>query len=383
MSEHTVKLMHLLLAVPLALALGGCASVGSLGSGSGPAKVQIGDISKLPQVQLPGASMEDARSVAMAAARTKGWDITAADANRLLLERPLPPDLPQAQALSSTLAPPRMQVETDIVDRRDGAIVALQAFAITNPGTKDEKRIDYTSDYENQLLISLSSLSSAWLAARDNVHSQVPTLAEFQQEHGGETEANATANLGDVAETVSAGGTAVAAAPTRSAPQPAPQAAAPRTAPASQPSWSEPAPRIVESSAPAPATSSAPPTTQVASSTLVAPTIEAPASPTTAAEAATPPQLRPGATGYAPAAAPMAPVEPAGSNDMLVLNQGSQKGLWAYYAEDFARLRGCSIGDHGAMLLQQAGGFEVHEVECTNGTNVLVKCRGGVCEAMR
>lgn len=326
--------------------------------------------------------MEEARSVAMAAARTKGWDITAADANRLLLERPLPPDLPQAQALNSPLAPPRMQVETAIVDRRDGAVVALRAFALTNPGTKDEKRIDYTSEYENQLLISLSSLSSAWIAARDKVRSEVPTLAQFE---GNQTAEADGGDLGNVAQTVASGAVASAAAPSpepvvRS--EPLPPVPTPAPAPAPTPA---PAPRVVQPAAPV--ASSAPPV-PVASSSLVAPTIEPPASPTTAAEAATPSQLRPGPSpdgGVSSPApiAPTAPAETAASNDMLVLNQGARKGLWAYYAEDYARLRGCAIGDRGATLLQQTDGGEVHEVECVGKANVLVSCRGGVCESMR
>jgi hypothetical protein len=380
-SEQSVKLIRLPFLLVFALVVGGCASLG--GSGAGPAKVDIGSVSNLPQVTLPGASMADARSVAMAAARTKGWEIIAADANRLLLERPLPSDLPQAQALNSPLAAPRMQVETNIVERGDGAIVALRALVLTNPGTKDEKRIDYTTEYENQLLISLSSLSSAWLAARDKVRSEVPVLAEFKQ--GQETETSGS--LGDVAATVGGAGAVAAASQSAAAPEPpAPAPAAAPTAPTAQavaPSVPQSAPS--PSPAPRPARSSPSP---VASSTLIAPTIEAPASPRTAAEAATPSALRPGPSpsGAVPAPAPVAPttpVEAAGSNDMLVLNQASSKGLWAYYAEDYARLRGCAIGDRGATLLNQTDGFEVHEVECVGGANVLVKCRGGVCEPMR
>jgi hypothetical protein len=87
--------------------------------------------------------------------------------------------------------------------------------------------------------------------------------------------------------------------------------------------------------------------------------------------------------GNFPAPAPIGPMETGAGNDMLVLSQASSKGLWAYYAEDYARLRGCALGDRGAVLLNQTDGFEVHEVECVRGTNVLVKCRGGVCELMR
>jgi hypothetical protein len=35
------------------------------------------------------------------------------------------------------------------------------------------------------------------------------------------------------------------------------------------------------------------------------------------------------------------------------------------------------------MLLREQDGFEVHEIECTGASNILVQCRGGVCEPLR
>ncbi len=64
------------------------------------------------------------------------------------------------------------------MERSDGTIVALKAFVISNPGTPDEKRIDYTAEYENQLLISLSSLQSAWIDSRGKIASTVPIPTE-------------------------------------------------------------------------------------------------------------------------------------------------------------------------------------------------------------
>jgi hypothetical protein len=73
----------------------------------------------------------------------------------------------------------------------------------------------------------------------------------------------------------------------------------------------------------------------------------------------------------------------APTNDMLVLDNSRRQGLWAYYAEDYARLRGCRIGDRGAVLMQETPTYELHEVECVGSANILVKCQGGVCEGMR
>jgi hypothetical protein len=394
--ELFVNLMKLLCVVVLALAVGGCASLG--GGKSGPGKVSVGDISQLPQVTLPGASLEQARSVAMAAARTKGWDIVSADANRVLLERPLPPSLPQAQALPSPLAPPRMQVATNLAERGDGTIVALSAAVLTDPGTPQEQAIDYTADFQNDLLVSLGSLSAAWLAARDELNSRAPVLAEREAAKGGDAAAAETGAEtgadGVVAAAAPASAEAAPATPAArapAAPAPAPQPAptvraTPPPAPVARPA---PQPQVAARAAPsaaAPAADSAART--AASAGTVAPTIAAPASPRTAAEAATPSALRPGPSpggslpGPAPIA-PTAPVEVGGSNEMLVLNQGSRKGLWSYYAEDYARLRGCKLGDRGAVLLQDTDGYELHEVQCVGGANVRVRCRGGVCEPLR
>ncbi len=411
MKPIRMKSCRVLILLLFALAVSGCGSLG--GSVPGEQKVYIGDISNLPQVLLPGATMQDARSVAMASARTRGWDILVADANRLVLERPLPAELPQAQALRSALAPPRMQVQTDIVERRDGAIVALQAFALTNPGTAEEQRIDYTSEYENQLLVSLSSLSSSWIAAQDKLRSRVPRLAEREAQEAEATETAVADASGDAAETVApAGGAAAAAstpsaaaatntsataaagpaagassaqiahaavtaaqAETRPAPQVAPRAVPPQPVPGASP----PAVQTAGAGNPAPPTTSASvraaPVTSSGPGTV--PAVGASPNPAPAVETAVPSFAAP-----APIA-PTAPADSGGSNDMLALSQGTRTGLWAYYAEDFARLRGCAVGERGATLVREADGFEVHEVECVRTANLLVRCRGGVCEPLR
>ncbi|MGB5833918.1 MAG: hypothetical protein WBG92_18290 [Thiohalocapsa sp.] len=320
----------------ISLALSGCASTSS-------GKVAIGSISDLPQTMLNGAELDDARAVAMGTARTKGWTIKDAAANRLLLERELSNSSPQATALGSSLTPPTIEVETDLVERSEGTVVALKAFVVTNPGTQEEKRIDYTSDYENQLLISLSSLQSAWLSSRNKIASKVPLPSEQDAEEQSQSQ-----NDPSVAEPVVAG---------------TPDSPGLSSADAS-PVVAEP------SSAPPPQLSSAPTATEapdlgVAQTTSALPEASGGGLPSTATSAA--PVL----------------TEPAPRNDMLVLNSSSRKGLWAYYAEDYARLRGCAIGDRGAVLMQETPTFELHEVECAGSSNMLLKCQGGVCNAVQ
>jgi len=299
----------------LAVLVAGCATQ--------PGMVVVGDVSSLPQTLLPGAKLAHARSLAMGMARSKGWDIIEAAPNRLLLERDLPRSSPQAVALGPSSVPPRIQVETNLVERGDGVVVALRSMIIANPGTTEERRIDYTSDYENELVISLSSLKSAWLANQQKIASEVPVptpavAAEQAAENTPET----------------AGGI----------PEPRTDLAAfPKAPPAESASAPQPSSADVVVREPAP--------------------VPLPAS----------------ATPAIPAPAPATPA----ANDMLVLNTGARKGLWAYYAEDYARLRGCALADAGAVLLQETPTYELHEVHCAGSRNFLLRCQGGVCQEMR
>ena len=368
-----MKLMSKVGLVPSVLAVvlvAGCATV--------PSGVPLGDLSGLPQTTLPGARLEHARSVAMASARSKGWEIVSSSPNQLLLERELPPDAPQAVALGHTPGgrPPQVQVETNMVEGRDGTLVALRSFIITDPGTPDAKKIDYTASYESELLLSLSSLQSAWLATRDKVTSTVPIPTQAEEEMAAVDESKMTpvqVAFAEGAREVAASRRAskTAPSPRRSAPSAAPvQAAAPVEAPAPV-------------RAPAPAQAPAPVAlADDRSAVPAASSVAAPASPPSVATSAT--------TSPAPTSAPASTSAPAPmsettvpSNDMLVLNTSARKGLWAYYAEDYARRRGCAVSDLGAVLLQETADYELHEVHCDGSENVLLKCRGGVCAPMR
>ena len=334
----------------LAVLVAGCATQ--------PGMVVVGDVSSLPQTLLPGAKLAHARSLAMGMARSKGWDIIEAAPNRLLLERDLPRSSPQAVALGPSSVPPRIQVETNLVERGDGVVVALRSMIIANPGTTEERRIDYTSDYENELVISLSSLKSAWLANQQKIASEVPVptpavAAEQAAENTPETAGGIPAPRTDLAAFPKA-----PPAESASAPQPSSADVVVR----------EPAPVPL----PAPEPAAAPMSPE-------APTL---AAADTGAERLPAPSgdgLPASATPAIPAPAPATPA----ANDMLVLNTGARKGLWAYYAEDDARLRGCALADAGAVLLQETPTYELHEVHCAGSRNFLLRCQGGVCQEMR
>ncbi len=58
-------------------------------------------------------------------------------------------------------------------------------------------------------------------------------------------------------------------------------------------------------------------------------------------------------------------------------------GTWAYYAEDYARRSGCSLGDRGARLIGSGPEWERHRVYCADGSVLDVMCRYGECTGAR
>lgn len=68
--------------------------------------------------------------------------------------------------------------------------------------------------------------------------------------------------------------------------------------------------------------------------------------------------------------------------NMLTLNQSGSAGTWAYYAEQYARLRGCDVTDQGAILVESRSDSEIHKVPCYSADSFLVKCQNGVCRGL-
>jgi hypothetical protein len=81
-----------------------------------------------------------------------------------------------------------------------------------------------------------------------------------------------------------------------------------------------------------------------------------------------------------PVSTSAAPASPADS--MLVLNRQAEPGVWAYYAEHYAKIRGCELSDDGAVLEQRQPEYEVHRVYCEGGQTFLVKCNAGACRGL-
>ncbi len=280
-----------------------------------------------PEIQLPGPGVEQARLLAMGMAQSKGWRIVESAEHRLLLERNLPPDSPQARMLNPEGHPstPRLQVETRLSERGRDILVGLEAYVVVQPGTEGERRIDYTNDYEDALLLSLNALANAWLENRTRIASEIPLLPDPDAVVIAEASANALPE-----------------SPTEPA-QAAPTTAAADTAAA-------------HTNADAPASAPAP----ASSVRLQQPALRRPAG-----------RIRDEFTD----------TETSDINEMLVLDNVSPRGLWTFYAEASARERGCHPDARGAVMLKATPALEIYEVQCTDGNRLMLSCQGGVCRA--
>jgi hypothetical protein len=67
---------------------------------------------------------------------------------------------------------------------------------------------------------------------------------------------------------------------------------------------------------------------------------------------------------------------------MLTLTEATGTGTWAYYAEQYARLRGCTLTEQGSVLVETRSDSEIHRVPCVGADSVLLKCQNGVCRGL-
>ncbi|MBK1619541.1 hypothetical protein CKO42_14060 [Lamprobacter modestohalophilus] len=289
---------------------------------------------------LPDGGVEEAQLLAMGMARSKGWKITEVGDQRVLLERELPASSPQAQMLSpeGVLTRPKLQIETRLRERGNDVVVGLSSSIIVNPGTEQERRVDYTADYQDQLMISLNALASAWLENRTRIASEIPLPPDPDQVVIAE------------AGTVSDDGTAPPSSDTNSSALTMP---------------------VENTDGATMAAVATPIATPIATS-------PAPTPPLQTGDGA-PREPQPIGSGMSAAQDLNAETTLSESNEMLVLDSQARRGLWTFYAEASARERGCAVGERGAVLLSTTTAFELYEVQCAGSPNLLLRCQGGVC----
>lgn len=429
----TWRLLMILLSLTAAGLFSGCAT--------GPRTAGVDADEQLESIQGPstliaGARVSDVRSLAMGAARSKGWTIVSATDQKLVLRRPVNTDSPQAveQGLTSGGTPPEIEVKTVFLQRPDGVNVVTNAQLLTQGQAGREQRVDYTETYRDSLMRSLASLRGAWAAHHGRVARGLPpvsqqgaaaaeTASELNEQRGaasgapqqspiqqtaptawGEAEAEPVADTGSsrsyplaepepVREPVAVPVAAPIPAPVKTqvaapAPVKAPAAAAgtaaaAKTAAPVAKAPATPAKPTTASAAPAkPTTGSAAPAKPTAGSA-------APASKTAPGAAAKPgdkaakPAPVP-ATAAKPVAtatkAPATPAKPAAKTAQAPSPAPAQGGSQIAKAESFAQSRGCKVRPGRSFVHKREADADFVRVYCVGDPPFLVKCGGGRCK---
>lgn len=375
------------------LLLEGCAS--NPPSAKAPAAAEPIQIGNLPQALLPDAKASDVKSIAMGAARSKGWTIGQSAKDKIVLQRPSG----SGYALGGNGMPPMpgsmLEVTTYFVEQAGDVTVASKAEVVSKTaGPNGTTRADVTEDYRGSLEQSLGSLQSAWSQQRDRLARAAPPDSGWKDAWS-DTHPTAPANS-TTAITDSAPGDApspkpgttpaaappiapVAAASTRTAsdtPAAPPSLRQPLGTPShtqSTPRYSQQPSRLAPYSNDSGYTRPAPEPRRSGSG--AAPVVDA----TTALNQGSSSTTVSSARSYgSPSSVPE-------ENMMSLPSTGSQRmgslGM-AAVAEQYARQRGCTVSTEGSQLIESRQDGEVHKVPCTNSDSVLVKCQSGACKGL-
>lgn len=136
------------------------------------------DISRLPQLDVPGANSADLRSLAMGLARSKGWELARSPKDQMIARRPLEADALAALAPDSDprqTSDATLEVTSYFVDQSFGTLVATRATLVSpGPQGKGPRRLDCTEQYQGILMDSLASLRDAWPRARNKIAHATP-----------------------------------------------------------------------------------------------------------------------------------------------------------------------------------------------------------------
>ncbi len=345
-------------------AFGTCILVGCAGN----ATVSNGfSFSGRPQLLIPAADREEVKTLAADAARKKGWSIVNSTDQIMVLQRPMPPGSPSGRAagVADSTGPAIIEVTTAFAEERGGVNVGLSATLISQPpGESAPRRTDYTDTYRSTLDQSLESLRKQWV-------SRQPSTA---------TASSSTETRRPAAKV---SGSESPAASSRIEPPATPSAPQPQQTRPPQP---DPVPSAAATATQASALT---PETSGGSGSATPKTEVPPPQPATGVTATTPSKpdvsVTVGTNPAPPYAAPLPTPEPAAgpANNLVTLTPPSGTGVWAYYAEQYARLRGCNVNDIGAELVEVRAGAEIHRVSCVGGEVFQLMCQDGVCRALQ
>ena len=403
------------------------------------------DISNLPQMMLSGATPAEVKSLAMGAARSKGWMMSESTPDRLIVQRPLDASTLAGLPSNVPVSPDAlMEVTSFFIDQSGGVNVATRAELISQtPGQPSPTRVDYTENFREPLTQSLSSLRDSWSQHRARLARAAPPEGGWKDPWSNDKDMTSVTAGGDTANQMTAEIDSIDAEqpaqiaqtppnplpvyapqpvpnmpePVRPVPEPRrlPSGGAPvvdagsslnRTAPlrsASQPNMvALPAVRTPAAKPPvAPATVAKTSATKTAATPAAkAPTAKTAATatktPTTKARTATTPATKKASTAPAKVAktqtaktpvakTPAAKVpatKPAAAKTAGTAKPAAKKVNWSAAAEKYARQKGCKVSGKGTQLIESRKDGEVHKISCTGADSVLVKCQNGTCKGL-
>ncbi|MCK7582971.1 MAG: hypothetical protein MZV65_50360 [Chromatiales bacterium] len=361
------------------LLLSACAS-GPIASSGGSAQPTVTgpapiDTTYLPRLMLPGATISEVKSLALGAARSRGWSIRYADStnDRLVVGRPAEPSVMALAAPNTgTMPGSTLEVTTLLKDYGGGIEVATLAELVT-PGQAGSPatRIDYTDPLRDTLMQSLDSLRERWIRDRERLARAAPPL------EGWKSAWDESPAPSGAASAPAAGNTQVAAQSTPPAPvtpaAPA-QTPAPRTDASTTPAM--PTPTWTDSSIPRPTYTRRPTSEPRSGAPGAAPVVDASSNPNS----------RP-----MPEPAPMPTTMNAPRDNMMSLPRADSvssptatgsRALWSANAEQYARQRGCQVAGSGSQLIESRQDGEVYKVPCQGSDSFLIRCQGGTCQGL-
>lgn len=369
---------------------------------------QTFEVGHRPHMAFPGATRAEVKALAMGAAQSRAWTITESTDDRLVVQRPLDPGSPVAREIAASGAAPGSAIEVTsyFLDERGAVTVALDAALVSAPPGMTPTRTDYTETFRPSLDESLQSLHDNWSRNRARVASAAPPV--------GEGSARADQDQGDGDELASSVDQRHPAAWTNEA---AAAIIAPTQVAATQPAAAPPA--VTQPAPPAAARTSVPPPVSTSPTQLAAAPVSRATAPTPAPQsqarvpgrapapvvdassaitsgtrvATTQPMTLPAPV--VPVAAPVVPVAAApvttaavaaapvpSSANLMALYPSTEVVNWSYYAEQYARLRGCNVTSQGSVLIESRTDGEVHRVPCDGADSVLVQCQNGQCRGL-
>jgi hypothetical protein len=347
-----------------------------------------------PSTLIAGARVSDVRSLAMGAARSKGWTIVSATDQKLVLRRPVNTDSPQAveQGLTSGGTPPEIEVKTVFLQRPDGVNVVANAQLLTQGQAGAAQRIDYTETYRDSLMRSLASLRGAWAAHHGRVARGLPPMSQ-QGAAAAETAAELNEQRGGAAAGAPQQSPISQTAPTAWGEAAAEPVAAPTPIPAPVKTQVT-APAPVKAPAAAAGTAAAVKTAMPATKAPATPAKPTTASTAPAAKAAPGTAAKPGATAAKPASAPTStakpvatatktpadPAKPAPKTAQAPSPAPAPGGSQIAKAESFAQSRGCKVRPGRSFVHKRDADADFVRVYCVGDPPFLVKCGGGRCK---